>query len=110
MGKGDPYFNIPGERERLIAIYTEHGIKQKNYDDFGCSYTTCRKELIRLGLYVPNTIPDTWTDKEYEQVEKILDCQEQIAAAMCNLDRTKSSINKKLSERRLLRYAASAQS
>jgi hypothetical protein len=51
--KGRPRYNWTEEsRQQLINIYKKHGWKMGYYMNFGCSYMTCKRELIRLGLLV----------------------------------------------------------
>jgi hypothetical protein len=38
------------EHKRLIDTYKKHGWKMGYYMDYGCSYMTCKRELIKLGL------------------------------------------------------------
>jgi hypothetical protein len=44
------YIFTAEERQRLIDTYRKHGWKWGYYQNFGCSFQTCKRELIRLGM------------------------------------------------------------
>jgi hypothetical protein len=44
------YIFTPEDRQKLKDTYKKHGWKMGYYMDFGCSYMTCKRELIRLGM------------------------------------------------------------
>jgi hypothetical protein len=49
--KGRPRYKFTAEEhKRLIDTFRKHGWKMGYYMDFGCSYMTCKREIIRMGM------------------------------------------------------------